>query len=605
MKKYTLSLVALWSLSLCEAQKIHYNVSFPNLAHHEAQIELTATGIPAGPATFRMSRSSPGRYATHEFGKNVYNVAAFDAADKPLELQRIEGDVYQVPLQKGTVKIRYTLFGTFADGTYVGIDPSSIHLNMPASFMWIKGFDKSPIDIKINIPTDKGWKIATQLKPAVDAYTFTAPGLQYFMDAPIKIGDLFIRNWKVPNPDGKAYDFRLALEAKTDDATVDGFVQKIERLVKEEQAVFGEVPAYDYGNYTFLASINPYVDGDGMEHRNSTMITSGNLFTGSERQLGVFAHEFFHCWNVERIRPKTLEPFNFEKANMSHELWMAEGFTQYYGELLMLRAGFNTVEGYAFTLGNLINTKLNSAGGKYYSPVQNSENAVFVDAGVSVDNSNYRNMHSSYYVTGAATALALELELRSKFGLQLDDFMKAVWQKFGKTEIAYDVPGLQAVLASLTKDKKFADDFFARYVTGHEAYDYSAGLLKGGFLLKLTNPGAAWIGNVMMKEKTAQLTNSTVIGSPLYDAGIDIDDVITQLDGQAVKSQSDINDILKNHKPGDQLTIEYKHREETKTANMTLKENPGLRVATFEKEGKEITEEIKKTRDAWLASKVK
>jgi predicted metalloprotease with PDZ domain len=91
-------------------------------------------------------------------------------------------------------------------------------------------------------------------------------------------------------------------------------------MTMEMQAVYGEFPVFDYGQYTFLASINPYVKGDGMEHRNSTMITIPTVFDGSSNLLGVFSHEFFHAWNVERIRPKTLEPFIYEKSNMSLEL---------------------------------------------------------------------------------------------------------------------------------------------------------------------------------------------------------------------------------------------------------------------------------------------
>ena len=113
--------------------------------------------------------------------------------------------------------------------------------------------------------------------------------------------------------------------------------------------------------------------------------------------LGVFAHEYFHNWNVERIRPKSLEPFNFEKSNMSNELWCAEGFTQYYGSLLLARAGFTTDKVYLNTVASLVNTKQNTPGAVFYSPVQASNHAVFVDAAVSIDKNNYANMFSITY----------------------------------------------------------------------------------------------------------------------------------------------------------------------------------------------------------------
>jgi predicted metalloprotease with PDZ domain len=272
---------------------------------------------------------------------------------------------------------------------------------------------------------------------------------------------------------------------------------------------------FDYGQYTFLASINPYVKGDGMEHRNSTMIALPVAFDGSDNLLGVFSHEFFHTWNVERIRPKTLEPFNFEKSNMSFELWFAEGFTQYYGELLLARAGFNSPEEYSQTLSSLVNTKENTAGAKRISPVEASCQAVFVDAGVAIDKTNYPNTYTSYYPYGASIALALDLELRTR-GLTLDGFMQAVWQKHGKPELAYEVGDLQQVLAAYAKDKAFADGFFAKYVNGHESFNYAPLLQMAGLTLKKQFPEQAWIGDVRFKEGAGlTILSNTIINSPL------------------------------------------------------------------------------------------
>jgi predicted metalloprotease with PDZ domain len=603
IKRLFLILAVLW-FSHTYAQKINYTVSFPNINHHEANISVTASGIPAGKATFRMSRSSPGRYATHEFGKNVYDVKAFDQNGASIAITRVDGDVYEVPKQNGTVRVDYTLYAASPDGTYSGIDPSSIHLNMPSVFMWIKGFDKAPITVTFNYPTDKKWTIATQLKPTSDPLTFTAPGLQYFMDCPTKIGNLHWKEWSIKNPDGKSYQFRLALEAETTDTLAGSFANKIQRLVREEQAVFGEVPAYDYGTYTFIASINPYVDGDGMEHRNSTMISLPNDFTGTNDHLGVFAHEFFHNWNVERIRPKTLEPFNFEKSNMSNELWCAEGFTQYYGELLLRRANLKTLEDLLNSFTGLIYSKETAAGGKRYSPVEVSRHAVFVDAGVAIDRTNYPNMYSSYYPYGGAIALALDLTLRTKFQLTLDDYMTGLWKRFGKTEIAYTVQGLEEVLADVTHDKTFAADFFTRYVNGHESFDYAQVLEKAGLRLKKVNPGKAWLGTVQYEEKTTKISNNTITGTPLYNAGLDFGDVIMQIDGKLVANAADISEIIAAHKPGDVINIQYKHRNENKTASLTLGENPAAMVTTFEQNGLTPTKEMYQFRNSWLNTKL-
>jgi predicted metalloprotease with PDZ domain len=587
------------------AQRVSYVVSFPNLAHHEAQIELIVSDIPVRTAVFRMSRSSPGRYATHEFGKNVYDVTATDQGGKPLTVNRVDGDVYEVPHSGGYIRLKYTLYGNYADGTYVGIDPSDIHLNMPGAFMWLKGVDNVPITIHFSLPEDAHWTIATQLQPTNDPNTYMARGLQYFMDCPVVIGNLSYRNWVVKNPDGKTYSFRIALDGATDSADLNAFSEKVQRIVSQEQAVYGEVPAYDYGTYTFLASINPYVHGDGMEHRNSTMISIPSAFHGEDRMLGVFAHEFFHCWNVKRIRPRTLEPFNFEKSDMSHELWFAEGFTQYYGTLVVLRAGIGKDTDFVKrTVAQLIDTKTNTPGARFYSPVQASEMAVFTDAGIAVDKTNFPNIFTSYYPYGASIALALDLQLREKYGKTLDQLMQAAWSKFGKPEIPYTLSGLQDVLAGVTGDKKFAQEFFQNYVYGQEPIDYNPLLAPAGLRVRKSDPGKAWIGNPGMSEREGLLIEkNTLRGTPLYTAGLDVDDKIISIDNQDIRTFSDLSAVLDRLQPGAPVNLRYLHRNQDRTGRITPLENPGLVVETYETAGLPITSAISQFRQSWLGAK--
>ncbi|MBV9988235.1 MAG: M61 family metallopeptidase [Chitinophagaceae bacterium] len=600
MNKIPVLLLCLLLAAASSAQKISYRMSFPNAVHHEAHIELNASGIPLKPAIFRMSRSSPGRYATHEFGKNVYDVTATDGTGKPVTVNRIDGEVYEVPHHNGKVTVSYTLYGNYADGTYAGIDPESIHLNMPAAFMWMKGMDDAPIEISFEIPKDNKGVIATQLVPTSNPRVFTAPGLQYFMDSPTKIGDLIMRQWTVSNPDGKTFTVRVALEANATDQQADELAAKVKKVVAEAMAVYGEFPNYDHGTYTFIASANPYVYGDGMEHRNSTMISSS--FFNVNRLPAVFAHEYFHNWNVERIRPKTLEPFNFEKSNMSHELWFAEGFTQYYGELLLARAGLNDEKNYLQILAGLISTKQNTPGARFYSPVDASNHAVYVDAAVSIDRNNYANMFSSYYTYGAAIALALDLELQTRYGKTLDAYMRAMWKRFGKPEIPYTIPGMQEVLASVS-DPKFAADFFSKYITGHEPIDYASLLAKAGYELKKAQEGRATAGINATTNQQGKfvISSNTVRGTAAYEAGLDINDELLKADDTNLKSSSDLTNYLQNKKPGDALTITYKHRNTDKTTTLVLKEQNFQVLADIQT----VSPAMKKIRDTWFTSNVK
>ena len=609
MKNLYLSAVALLISASAYAQnEIFYTVSFPNVVHHEAEISMRVPQVPAGTMRFRMSRSSPGRYATHEFGKNMYNLKAFGQNNTPLTVKQVEGDVYEIAQHGATVIINYTLFGNHMDGTYVGISPNTAHLNMPAAFAWVLGMEKRPVKFKFNDTEKYGWKVATQLKPQADG-VYYARDLQYMMDSPTSLAAYKTYSWTIKNPGGKVQDIHLTSNSNDDQTTVDGFGQMVKKITLEAQAVFGELPAYDYGNYVFLHDVDATNAGDGMEHRNSTSIvqTTPKIAGNENRLLGTFSHEYFHSWNVERIRPKSLEPFNFEHANMSSELWFAEGFTQYYGEMLLVRTGLRNLEGYTRTIAGLVNTVLNTPAAARYSPAQMSRYAVFADAGVSIDPNNNANIFTSYYTYGGATALALDLRLRSEFKLTLDDYMRAIWLAHGKPEKAYTIPDLQNVLAAVTKNSTFAADFFKRYIYGFEKNNYAPLLDKAGLILRKAQAGKAWAGQLRMAPTDEGLVvqGSTVIGTPVYAAGLDAGDILLTVDGKEVKEVQVYTNIIAGKSIGDKVTYVYQNRTGRHESVVTLQENPIYEVVTYETAGKELSPAQKVFRDQWLNTKVK
>lgn len=607
------------SIAQQPVRPIFYSVSFPNAVHHEAEIVMFVPQAPDGNFKVRMSRSSAGRYATHEFGKNVYNVTATDVKGKVLPIKQIEGDVYEVGSHPETVKISYTLFANLTDGTYAGIDASHAHLNMPAAFMWIPGQEKRPIQFEFNDLDKYGWRVASQLKRE-GGKVYSAPDMQYMMDSPTELSDYKISSWDVVNTDGKTEKINLSVHSDDSQAVIDNFSKMVQRMVLEEKAVYGELPTYDYGEYTFLDDVHPTVSGDGMEHRNSTCIVQpAPKIEGNEIDLlGTFSHEYFHSWNVKRIRPKSLEPFNFEHANMSSELWFAEGFTQYYGELLLVRSGFHNVDDYTGTVAGLVNSVLNKPASKNYSAPQMSRYSVFADAGVSIDPNNNNNVFTSYYVYGGAIALALDLRLRSNFNLTLDDYMRTVWLNRGKVMKPYTIPDLQADLAQVTKNPKFAADFFSKYIYGLDKNDYEALLAKAGLILRKAAAGKAWAGPLSVTQNRGRsgvartagsaglpILASTVQGTPVYKAGLDAGDIILKADGKDVTDAKSFTDIVATKSIGDKLVVNYKNRTGEHETTITLEENPALEVITYEKAGKELTKEQQTFRNNWLSSKVK
>jgi predicted metalloprotease with PDZ domain len=474
---------------------------------------------------------------------------------------------------------------------------------MPASFLWIRGLESWPMSVSFRVPPDSRWKVATQLYPTDNAYRYTAPSLQYFMDSPVELSNFAVREWRVSSLAG-SYPVRVVLHHQGTDAELDAYVGMLQKVVEQEIAVFGTTPQYDVRSYTFIADYLPWASGDGMEHRNSTIITSSLPLQGNEtRLLGTASHEFFHSWNVERIRPKSLEPFDFTRVNMSGELWFAEGFTSYYGPLFLRRAGITSLTDYARGLSGSIDAVVNDPGRQFASPVGMSEQAPFVDAATSIDPTNQDNIFISYYTWGSVVGLALDLSLRKEFGKPLDGYMRMMWTKYGQSEVPYTLQDLQETLVQYAGNREFADQFFAKYITGREVPDMAALLAQAGLLLRPKHPDAAWFGPVRLDIDSAggRIDGPTLLGSPFYEAGLDRGDVILTLDNQPLTSDSVFQAIKAAHTPGDVVPVSFRGRGRQSMAHVAMPADNRLDVVTYEEAGMPVTEPIQKFRQSWLA----
>jgi predicted metalloprotease with PDZ domain len=589
---------------------ISYEISFPNIVHHEAEVKAVFTSVPPGVLHTRMARSSTGRYALHEFAKNVYSLKATDSKGRELAVTRPDPYGWDVAGHDGTVTVAYTLFADRADGTYPGFDAVQAHIQPQGTFLYARGMEQRPVRVTIRRP-NPAWTIATQLVPTSDPETFTAPGMQYLFDSPTHVGAIQWREW-TETSGGRTLKFRAAVDDPAPSATVDEYAAGAQKIAREAAAVFGEFPAFDFGTYTFVACYRPSCNGDGMEHRNSTSVT-GNASMGASalRELGTVAHEFFHAWNVKRIRPATLEPFDYDRVNLSGELWIAEGFTQYYGPLLETRSGVTQANVFIRGLGGIVNAVTNAPGRRYFGPIGMSQQAPFTDAAVSIDPQNRGNIFISYYTYGAGIALAIDLSLRSRGGRTLDDFMRAMWKNYGKPEIPYTLDDARRALASASGDSAWAWSFWKQYIAGHDLPDYPALLANAGILVRRAQAGAPWIGDFQFRpmQQGNQMAlplivnSGPLVGSPIYDAGLERGDRILAVDGKPVAAEADFRAAIAAHKPGDKVTISYESRAGHRDASLTIAENPALQVIAFEDAGMSPTDQQLAFRAKWLSTR--
>ncbi|WP_368662456.1 hypothetical protein [Zobellia laminariae] len=284
--------------SILFAQTNNYEISFENAVHHETVVKGTFPELEIDTVTFRMSRSSPGRYALHEFAKNVYSFKATDSKGNILEVLRPDPYSWNVIGHDGTIKISYTLFANRGGGTYSQVDETHAHLNIPATFMYAPTLKDRKIEVDFKIREDLGWKVATQL-PLVSGTTYSAPNLYYFMDSPTEISNHSVREFQVDNH-GKTQTIRFVLHHNGTEEELDSYFENVKKTVLAEKEVYGELPDFDYGTYTFLACYIPNASGDGMEHRNSTILTSTRSLAngGMEGNIGTVSHEFFHAYGT-------------------------------------------------------------------------------------------------------------------------------------------------------------------------------------------------------------------------------------------------------------------------------------------------------------------
>lgn len=599
---------------------VAYRISVPEPYQRWLAVEVIFSEVNA-PLEIRMSRFSPGRYSAHEFERNVFDVRATTGRGQPISLDHPAPWAWRAVTDDGIVRLTYKVYGDSVDGTSLAVDSTHAHVNVPAALVWAEGHEWRPATITCVPPPGSDWRIATQLLATADPLVFTAPNYQYLADSPIEMSNHVRRTFDAPLPPGAtgpAPTIALALHHTGSDADVDAFAADLRRIVAEAAAVFGEYPAYEGGQYTFLADYLPWASGDGMEHRNSTVLTSSQSIAASRaRLIDTAAHEFFHGWNVERIRPRSLEPFDFGRPNISGELWLAEGVTSYYENLIVHRAGLSPLDQLLRDLGATVDAVVTSPAHAFHSVADMSRMALLVDGARSPARTNLSNTFISYYTYGAALGLGLDLAIRAHTSgtRSLDDLMAALWRDFGRVaperigtvSTPYTIEDVTARLGTLLGDAALADTWVARYVEGRDVMDYGSLLAPAGLRLQKRFAGRASLGLASFDRSGNALSLGAPppIGSPFEAAKLGEDDGLLALNGQALDDFSDFENALERVRPGELVTLRVRRRGSANVDTVRVRaiEDPRVQIVTTEAGGGRLSDDQRRFREAWLGSK--
>jgi predicted metalloprotease with PDZ domain len=547
------------------APDIAYTVSMSKPWTHLLEVEMSVKWSQMPDSTeLKMPVWTPGSYLIREYERQVQDFAVKDSTGTPLTWTKTNKNTWAVNT-KGSKGFTAT-YRVYANELTVRtneLNDEHAFWNNAGLLFFIKDQLKAGATIKVN-PANN-WRVATGLPP-VDGQTntFRAPNFDVLYDSPFEVSDFKEISF---DSHGKRHRIVVSGEGNYD---LQRLAADAGKIVDEAYKIFGE---YGYDNYTFIVNLR---GGGGLEHLNSTAVQSNRFSFSPESRykgfLGLISHEYFHNFNVKRIRPDALGPFDYENENYTRNLWIAEGGTEYYSQLLLLRAGLISPQEFLANKANTIEQRLQSVPGRFE---QSLEDASF-DAWIKYyrADENAVNSQISYYDKGEIVNWLLDLTIRSDSNGQksLDDVMRYLWTEFFKKGRNYTPQDYQKAAEMMAG--KSLDDFFSKYVRGVTEIDYAPIVAPFGLDIKVTQPDAhrAYLG-ADLTETNGQLTvRSVPAGTPAYDQGVNAGDQVVAVDGYRA-NQAFLTSYFGDKKPGDKVRLTLFRFDKIKDIELTLGSN--------------------------------
>jgi len=528
-----------------------FTVSMEQPSTHIYHVVFRCEGLKGTAQDFKMPAWSPGYYWIFDFAKNVQNFHAEDGAGKELKWEKVSANDWKVQTSSTPVVVAtYDALATssFVANPYLGEDRGFIVGT--GVFMYVAGQIAHPVTVEIKL--NPSWSsIAASLDPASPdkPHTLVAPDFNVLYDSPILMGNLeSLPSFEIKGVPHYFIGYKLG-----DNFNREQFMKNLKAVVEQGIAVIGEIP---YKHYTFLGYGS---GGGGIEHLNSALVP----FTGSPaldtragtiRELNFLGHEYFHNFNVKRIRPIALGPFDYDKANLTNMLWVSEGFTSYYEYLMVARAGFMNQEELLDSFRRDIAAYENNTGHLFQSATQSSWNT-WTQGPFGGRGKGGISKSISYYSKGAALGLLLDFKIRheTKNKKSLDTVMQTLYQKYYKQlKRGWTDEEFRAVCENVAgvSLKEIFD-----YASTTKDIDYNKYLGYAGLELeKPTEQPDSYLGAVV-EDVNGKLVISAIEGdSPAQQAKMSANDEIKALDGAKVDAAT-LNKAIASKKPGDKIKL--------------------------------------------------
>lgn len=561
MNKFFASLmVLLFSFLFSNAANIKYKLSFPEPHTHYVEVEMRISKAKGKTLQIQMPTWAPGSYLIREFSKNVDAVTAFDLQGKELLVQKSTKNTWNI-FRNGAqdLIIKYKVYARELSVRTSYIDADHAYLNGTSIFMYIPNRMQETHEVQI-VP-HPSWKRVSVELPALTPFSFEAPHYDALVDAPFEIGNH--QEFKFV---AAGIPHRYAVFG-VDSIPEKKLAEDIQKIADACLQIFKHMPC---SSYLFIVHHFPG-GGGGLEHANSTTLQAGlNTYTNElayKSFMGLVAHEYFHLWNVKRLRPHALGPFDYTQENYTRSLWISEGFTSYYDEILPVRAGIVEPERYLTNLARDINNVLNVPGDAVQSLSESS-----LDAWIKFyrRNENSQNTTVSYYGKGNLIALMLDLTLlkQSLGATRLDDFMRFMYNKYylklnrGFTDAEFKLELEKFSGLNFTK-------FYADFIDGTQVLPIEKYLAYVGLEVENINDPKIYTGIATRQTANGAIITQIARFTAGYESGLNVDDEIIKVNGKPL--EQDFNREVATNKVGSKLQIEVLRMGKNRTFTLEVR----------------------------------
>ena len=551
------------------AEPIRYTVGFPAPQTHYMEVTATVPTERRADVELMMAVWTPGSYLVREYERNVEGVSASAPDGRALAVLKSDKNRWRVTTGgSSTVTVKYRVYGHEMSVRTNWIEAGFALVNGAPTFLTLA--DRTTRAHEVVITPAAGWAKSLTALPEMPGgpHRYRAPDFDTLTDSPIVVGNPAVYEFTVD--DKKHY-----LVNEGEGGVFDGAraAKDLEAIVREYRRMWGFLP---YDRYLFLNLLTE--SGGGLEHKNSSVLMGTRWATRTRRAynawLDLASHEFFHVWNIKRLRPVELGPFDYENENHTRSLWIAEGVTDYYADLTLHRAGLITRDEYLDSLSDKIE-ELQTTPGRL---VQSAEMASF-DAWIKYyrPDENSINTSISYYTKGSVVALLLDARVRkaTNGARSLDDVMRAAYEKYSGTR-GYTADEFRVVVEQVAGVSLKA--FWDQAVTGTDELDYKEALETLGLRFRSVavpaeRPGKPWLGINTRNDAGRLVVSQVRRDTPALAAGLNVDDEILAIDDYRVRADR-LDNRLEQYKPGDKVTLLVARREQLLRLPLTLGTEP-------------------------------